>query len=116
MMTAAKSLSEATMEEEEAKKKKKKEAKAKASSKSSDGSSVMSALGGGAGLMSTGLSVGAGLVDRNAQKKAQEAADPRPKRRNIARGVENIKEKDRKRQAGLATLSQAMMDWSRALR
>jgi len=111
MATAAKSLSEATMEEEEAKKKKK-----KAASKSSESGSIMSALGGGAGLMSTGLSVGAGLVDRNAQKKAQEAADPRPKRRNIARGVENIQEKDRKRQAGLATLSQAMMDWSRALR
>ena len=111
MATAAKSLSEATMEEEEAKKKKK-----KAASKSSESGSIMSALGGGAGLMSTGLSVGAGLVDRNAQKKAQEAADPRPKRRNLAQGVENIKEKDRKRQAGLATLSQAMMDWSRALR
>ena len=116
MAVANRGLSAGAMEDENDKDKKKKKGKSKATEVAKTAAPALGLLGGPAGIISTGLSVGAGLVDRNAAKKAAERAEDRPKRRRLARGLETAQEGRRKREAGLATLSQAVMDWSRALR
>lgn len=83
------------------------------------GSAMGAAKGMGGGPMGAiiggGLGAAAGALDARQAKKGAE--DPnRPKRRRLTRALEEKDKVKRNRERAMAALSQAVMDWSAAIR
>jgi hypothetical protein len=80
-------------------------------------------IGAAVDVASTGALIGAGVgagtaaMDANEQKKgAAAAAGSRPKRRKLAAMLEQLRDAQNRRLAGMGMLSQASFDWASALR
>ena len=96
-------------EKEEDKDKKKKDKKSKTTGiVAGVGSALAGPIGGAL------IGAGASAIDAN---RADKATSPnRPKHRRLAKGLEQFKERGRKREVALATLSQAVFDWAASIR
>lgn len=105
-MSMAQSSFKEKEKEEEEKKKNKQKTKETSTKK----------VTGGSGMIGGIIEAGAGFVDRNAAKKAARRAESRPEHRRLAKGLDQFKERGRKREVALSTLSQAVMDWAASIR
>ncbi len=110
---AKNTLSQDTLDEEE---RRKKEKAAKEAKKKKTATSILGGIGtvlagpvGGAAI-----TAGAGAVDAN---RADKATDPnRPKRRRLTAALDAAKDRKKTKEQALATLSQAVFDWSNSIR
>lgn len=81
------------------------------------GASVGMAGGPFGALVGAGLGAAAGAADVNKAQKDAASSDPnRSKRRRLQKGIEEKEKVQRRRERALAALSQAVMDWSSAIR
>ena len=113
MALANRSLALDSLKEKEEDEDKKKKDKSSKKSKTTGivagiGSTLTGPIGGAL------IGAGASAVDAN---RADKKTDPnRPKHRSLAKGLEQFKERGRKREVALATLSQAVFDWANSIR
>lgn len=124
-------MAQDALAEEEARKKKKAAAQAKGAKGAEGGESKLGGAGGGAAagatvgmaggpigaLIGAGIGAAAGAAEANQAEKAAAGGGPgRPSKRRLAALNEMRLDNRRRRQRSLAMLSQAVMDWSAAVR
>ncbi len=81
------------------------------------GASTGSLISPGVGsLVGAGIGAIGSAVESNQRKKAAERAEARPERRRLTAALDIFKERRRKKERTLATLSQAVADWARTFR
>lgn len=67
-------------------------------------------------VIGAGVGAGTSLFDRNEQKKERDRnAPPRPKRRKLASMLDQVREAQNRRLAGMGMLAQASFDWASSL-